>query len=292
MNWELFISHASEDKSEVAIPLTKKLKDRGISVWLDIDEIHLGDSIREKIDFGLANCDYALVVLSEDYISKKWTTNELNALFSLEDVSRKRILPVLHNISFETVVQKFPVLSDRANSSTEDGLNSVVGQVLSVIRPEGSLIKHSEIGSRKDIDSEIYSLAKLKAEQFEYEDAREILSKHIFKGSEKANAKILSIICYLAGKDIFSLNRHIVDSLCREILIYFNLGNPLAVCLMFIIYYEYFSPKRIKLSGLSKFDILSKSENLVIEEKYIDFIWMMKISRQTSILLKSSLEGA
>ncbi len=54
MTWDLFISHASEDKEEVARPLAQLLKDEGLSVWLDEQELVLGDSLRRKLDEGLS----------------------------------------------------------------------------------------------------------------------------------------------------------------------------------------------------------------------------------------------
>jgi hypothetical protein len=53
--WDVFISHASEDKAQLARPLASALNDRGISVWYDELSLKMGDSLRSSIDFGLAN---------------------------------------------------------------------------------------------------------------------------------------------------------------------------------------------------------------------------------------------
>jgi hypothetical protein len=55
MQWDVFISHATEDKDEVARPLAQALHNAGLRVWLDENELQLGDSLRAKIDHGLAN---------------------------------------------------------------------------------------------------------------------------------------------------------------------------------------------------------------------------------------------
>ena len=39
MTWDFFISHASEDKEEVARPLAKLIEEQGLSVWLDQDHL-------------------------------------------------------------------------------------------------------------------------------------------------------------------------------------------------------------------------------------------------------------
>lgn len=53
--YDVFISHASEDKDEVVRPLANALREKGIKVWYDEFEMKIGDSLRRKIDKGLAN---------------------------------------------------------------------------------------------------------------------------------------------------------------------------------------------------------------------------------------------
>ena len=56
----MFISHASEDKDAVVRPLAHALQEFGLSVWYDEFELRIGDSLRRKIDWGLAKADLAL----------------------------------------------------------------------------------------------------------------------------------------------------------------------------------------------------------------------------------------
>ncbi|GAK61062.1 hypothetical protein U27_00960 [Candidatus Vecturithrix granuli] len=60
--WDLFISHASEDNEEVALPLAELLEKYGVRVWLDQKEIRLGDSIPAKINQGLSKLRVGLVI--------------------------------------------------------------------------------------------------------------------------------------------------------------------------------------------------------------------------------------
>lgn len=62
--FDVFISHASEDKAEIARPLAESLARAGLRVWLDEFELQLGDSLREKIDQGLSLSRFGVVVLS------------------------------------------------------------------------------------------------------------------------------------------------------------------------------------------------------------------------------------
>lgn len=62
----LFICHASEDKDFVR-PLAEELRKEYEKVWYDEYELKLGDNLLEKIDQGLASCDYGIVVLSKAF---------------------------------------------------------------------------------------------------------------------------------------------------------------------------------------------------------------------------------
>ena len=62
--YDLFISYATEDGDDFVKPLVKALNSKGLKVWYDELELKLGDSIYEKINEGLNNCLYAVVVLS------------------------------------------------------------------------------------------------------------------------------------------------------------------------------------------------------------------------------------
>src|ERR1700677_1804909 len=99
---DVFISHASEDKSEVVKPLAEMLKLGGLQVWYDDYVLKLGDSLRREIDRGLAECRYGIVILSHSFFAKEWPQRELDALAAREISGRgKVILPVWHKIDQE-----------------------------------------------------------------------------------------------------------------------------------------------------------------------------------------------
>ena len=83
--WDVFISHASEDKTEVAAPLANALRRGGVKVWLDRQELRIGDSLREKIDEGLSESRFGIVILSPHFFQKGWPKRELNGLMALEE---------------------------------------------------------------------------------------------------------------------------------------------------------------------------------------------------------------
>jgi hypothetical protein len=70
--WDLFVSHASEDKETFVEPLAVALGRFGVKVWYDKFSLRLGDSLSRSIDNGLAKSDYGLVVLSPAFLQKRW----------------------------------------------------------------------------------------------------------------------------------------------------------------------------------------------------------------------------
>jgi hypothetical protein len=93
--FDLFISHASEDKPAVARPLATELRERGWAVWFDEFELTSGDSFRSSIDRGLA-AQYGLVILSPNFFREELAQRELDGLTAREMAhpDRKVILPV------------------------------------------------------------------------------------------------------------------------------------------------------------------------------------------------------
>ena len=135
MDFDVFISHASEDKEAVARPLAASLKAKGLRVWIDEAELRLGDSLRRSIDRGLANSRFGLVILSPAFFRKEWPQKELDGLVAREDGSEKVILPVWHQLDRAEVTRYSPPLADRLSVSTSNGMDVVVDQVLKAVAP-------------------------------------------------------------------------------------------------------------------------------------------------------------
>lgn len=127
MRWDVFVSHATEDKDAVARPLAKELRQRGLRVWYDEFELKVGDSLRASIDDGLANCHHGIVILSASFFGKRWPPEELNALVARETADRRRvILPVWHKLTHSEVAAASPMLADRVAATTDQEMEDLV----------------------------------------------------------------------------------------------------------------------------------------------------------------------
>ncbi|GAX60959.1 hypothetical protein SCALIN_C16_0033 [Candidatus Scalindua japonica] len=131
--WDTFISHASEDKVGVVEPLAEELRKRNIKVWYDKWVLKIGDRLLDNIDNGLVKSRYGIVVLSPDFLRKKWPKNELEGLMQKEIDGKKVILPVWHNIGRTSLLSYSPVLAGRMAGTTKNGIKSLSGELINTI---------------------------------------------------------------------------------------------------------------------------------------------------------------
>ena len=119
IEYDFFISHASEDKEDFVRPLADKLNKLGLKIWYDDFQLKVGDSLRRSIDNGLKNSKFGIVVLSSAFFSKNWPQYELDGLVAKEMRGMKVILPIWHKVSKDEVMSYSPTLGDKValNSS-------------------------------------------------------------------------------------------------------------------------------------------------------------------------------
>jgi hypothetical protein len=129
--WDIFVCHASEDKEDFVRPLSAALRESGLSVWYDEFSLTVGDSLRSKIDEGLSNSRYGIVVLSKHFFAKKWPQRELDGLVAREvaGTGPKVILPVWHGITYQEISENSPTLAGRLAARSDDGMDTVVRQL-------------------------------------------------------------------------------------------------------------------------------------------------------------------
>lgn len=92
---QVFLSHASEDKDRFARRLAEEFHKNGIKCWFDEWEISPGDSLYERINEGIKESGYFVVVLSNNSIDKPWVKKELAAGFSMLVREKVELIPVI-----------------------------------------------------------------------------------------------------------------------------------------------------------------------------------------------------
>lgn len=132
--YDVFVSHASEDKDAVVRPLALALRSAGLRVWFDEFTLHIGDSLRQKIDRGLANSRFGVVVLSHDFFAKGWTNYELDGMVTKTVTGEQVLLPIWHNVSKAEVMRYSPSLADKlARNTSTHTVEEIAAEIADLI---------------------------------------------------------------------------------------------------------------------------------------------------------------
>jgi hypothetical protein len=127
--FDIFLSHASEDKETFVEKLYNELTDAQYKVWYDKNELYWGDNLQQKITEGLKKSSYGIVVISPSYFDKhkEWTFLEFNKILTTNN-----ILPILHNINMQTIKDLHPQEHEQIKNwlaiSSEKGIDYIIQQ--------------------------------------------------------------------------------------------------------------------------------------------------------------------
>jgi hypothetical protein len=132
--YDVFLSYARIDGSEMAQKLRASLEDLGVSVWFDEVAILPGRSQALQMDQGLRLARAGVVLLTAAYLAGRfWTERELGAL-----LHKPTLIPVLHDVTFKDVAEYSGILPDLAGFTTERDSVNVIAQKIAaaVLAPE------------------------------------------------------------------------------------------------------------------------------------------------------------
>jgi hypothetical protein len=87
---KVFISYTQQDR-QIAIRLSKALRNAGFQAVIDQNTILIGDNIEEKIREGIKDSQFFVIILSTASVDSSWIEKELNLARSMS----KLIIPVL-----------------------------------------------------------------------------------------------------------------------------------------------------------------------------------------------------
>lgn len=127
---DFFICHASEDKDSVARPIANGLTNHGAIVFYDEFSLRIGDSLTETINAAMRVTKNVVVILSKNFLNKKWTYKELNAAFNKHVNLECKLLILWHELSAAEVRDQLPLLADIVALNTSIGIDLIVDKLL------------------------------------------------------------------------------------------------------------------------------------------------------------------
>ena len=136
--YDVFVSHANDNKQAFVDSLSAGLNRLGIKVWYDSSILDWGDDWKAKIEDGLTQSRFGIVVLSPQFIDREWTTKELQSLLNRQDERHEKVvLPLLYNLTVEDMKAKYPDLAPiqaRVIREDEDAKDVVIDFARILIR--------------------------------------------------------------------------------------------------------------------------------------------------------------
>lgn len=94
MKYDVFLSYKSDDH-EWVVKLKFSLQNRGVSVWLDKDEIRPGDLFAQALEDGLMTSKTMAIIVTEKSMKSKWVQEEYYRALSLTTEERIKIIPCI-----------------------------------------------------------------------------------------------------------------------------------------------------------------------------------------------------
>lgn len=127
--FDVFLSHSSIDKEKVR-ELVEQLRNEGIIVWFDEEQIKPGDSVFMKIEEGLAKSRWIVLTLSRAAIQSGWVMAEVASKFHHEKWDgTTRIIPVLLEELEKTLIPYLLVDKHLVYLTRPSGLKQLVERV-------------------------------------------------------------------------------------------------------------------------------------------------------------------
>jgi hypothetical protein len=129
----VFLSYGFEDRT-VAEMIAKALQKQGIDTWWAEWEMQAGDSLRQKIDDGLANCTHFVVLLTPTSLTKPWVNLEIDAGLVGKIQQRCRFIPLRYGLKPDALP---PLLSGMVSPEVDaiaSNLRQLVNDIHGVTR--------------------------------------------------------------------------------------------------------------------------------------------------------------
>lgn len=140
----VFISYSTND-SDFVEQLSMELVKHRVNVWLDKWEMKPGDSLIDKIQEGIAEASFLLVVLSNNSLDSEWCKRELKSAIMRElDEKKVIVIPILVEKCDIPLFLKDKLYAD-FTKKFDDGMSSLLRSLAGLISDMGRSTKPESI---------------------------------------------------------------------------------------------------------------------------------------------------
>ncbi|MCD4777362.1 MAG: TIR domain-containing protein [Desulfobacterales bacterium] len=186
---KLFLSHSSKDK-KVVRKIATDLQNHGYQIWFDEWKIFVGESITQKIEKGLEDSDFVVVILSSYSVESGWVAKEWQSRIGREATEKQvHILPIrLENCKIPQLLldKKYADFSNDYKSGLNElliSINNISEKRLNCIDKDNSKVQTpNHIKKLLIVEDDISTCDNLKETFLHYKDS--IVIKTAFNAGE------------------------------------------------------------------------------------------------------------
>lgn len=141
-DFDVFISHASEDKETVARPIYEACARLGVKAFLDEAHIGWGENFTTKINTALGAARTVLCIISPVSVTKEWPLAEVNTALAMDVIGQKQVVPLMVG---RPDLSKLPLIAGRDQIQWANDAEYVARELLAVVRPPAPAIGGSSV---------------------------------------------------------------------------------------------------------------------------------------------------
>lgn len=131
-DFDIFISHAREDKALIGRPIHEACERYGLKAFLDEEHIGWGESFTKKINTALGAARTVVAIVSSNSVDKEWPILEINTALALEVSGDKRVVPVIVG---KPDLSKLPLIRGKNWLVWDDDPERIARELKNLIKP-------------------------------------------------------------------------------------------------------------------------------------------------------------
>ncbi|CAN5148094.1 toll/interleukin-1 receptor domain-containing protein [soil metagenome] len=134
---DLFLCHAWNDRQVAAKELYDLLVARKVSVWFSEVDLGLGTLMLREIDKGLAKSRMGIVLVTPAFLERVQKEGSVSDKELSTLLRRNKLIPILHNTTYEALENVSPMLASRTGLSTGDDqtMDDVADKIAELVAP-------------------------------------------------------------------------------------------------------------------------------------------------------------
>jgi RNA-directed DNA polymerase len=130
-DYDVFISHASEDKETVARAIFEACQRAGLKAFMDEAHIGWGQSFTTKINSALGAARTVLAIVSSQSVAKEWPIIEVNTALSMEVNGHKKVVPLIVG---KPDLSRLPLISGKDAMTWSNNADAVAARLKAAVK--------------------------------------------------------------------------------------------------------------------------------------------------------------